>query len=426
MKKINIALVGYGVIGSGVLELLKQNHKIFSDKTGIDFEIKYIVDKDPSKLKGLKGIETTDNYKKAILDKEVSLIIELTGAIDFSYKLFEEASNEGKHFITANKALLSKKLLDMFAIARKNKTYIGFEASVAGGIPIIKTIRNYLIGNKILDIEGIINGTTNYILTKMTDENLEFNTALKKAQELGFAEADPTMDISGGDAASKLAILASISFNQNIQYDDVIKEGIDKIDLMDIQYAKELGYQIKLIGIARIVDGEGVEAHVHPTLVGNKNPLSSVKNEFNAILINADFLGLNMYYGKGAGSRPTATAVLSDIVEIGLKTAQGKEYNPQSFELSSKKQIRPLSSVVSKYYLRIMTEDKPGILAKIGTVLGDNGISLASVIQKDTEKDFAQVVFTTYKATETQFAASIETIKKFPFVKKTVYYRISD
>jgi homoserine dehydrogenase len=314
----------------------------------------------------------------------------------------------------------------MFRLARENERYIGFEASVGGGIPIIQTLRNSLVGNRIRSIEGIINGTTNYILTRMEEQDLDFETALVQAQDLGFAEADPTLDINGGDAASKIAILSAISFHQNITFDDVHVEGIENVKLSHVHDAQELGYSIKLIAMSRIDQNGEVEVRVHPALVSPKNPLSSIRNEYNAILVNSDYLGESMYYGKGAGPFPTASAVVSDIVEIGGKTIKKKEYNAYFFSLSEEKNTKPFSKIISRYYIRIMIKDVPGILAKIATVMGKHDISIASLNQKRSLEEFVPVIFTTQHATEKQFSEALKEIKNFDFVDNIVYYRIID
>lgn len=426
MQRIQIGLVGLGTIGGGLLALLNENAKLIARRTGIEFQITRVADKDTAKFSKLKNIKASADYKDIINDPDIQIVVELTGGVDFPWKLFQETVESGKHFVTANKALLSKKLLSMFELSRKNQAYIGFEASVGGGIPIIKTLRYSLVGNQILSIDGIINGTTNYILTQMTDKNLPFSEALKKAQELGFAEADPTLDINGDDAASKIAILASLSFNQNISRDDVYLEGIENIELIDIQNAGELDYTVKLVATCKIHEGDLVELRVHPTFVSNDNPLSQVENEYNAILVDTDFLGESMYYGKGAGARPTASAVISDIVELGGKICSKKGYNEHFFSLENSKKIKPISDIPSKFYVRIMTKDEPGILAKVTKVFGDNHISIASVIQKDTGKEFIPLVFCTHEAKEKDFQNSFQQIKSFNFVEKIVYYRTAD
>lgn len=424
--KVTLALVGFGTVGSGLVDLLLKNKKEITHKTGVDIVLKYVIDQDLSKLSSLKDVVISDNYQTALKDKEVDIIVELTGNVAFAHKLFQESGQAKKHFVTANKALLSKELYTMFEEAQKNKIYIGFEASVAGGIPIINILRKYMTGNRIQEIEGIINGTCNYILTQMEESGLDFPEALKQAQKLGFAEADPTLDIGGGDAASKIAILASLSFNQNILYTDVYTEGIEKISIMDIQYAKTMGYRIKLLGLCNINQNQEVDVRVHPCLVKQFHPLWGIRNEFNAVAVESDFLGLSMYYGKGAGAYPTATAVISDVIDIASRILSKKEYNPNFFTLSKNKKIKNRDHISSRYYVRIMTQDKTGILARIAQVFGENSISIATVMQLESQQNFVPLILTTHEATEKQFQDSLLKIQEFDFVESVVYYRILD
>ncbi|HOJ49608.1 MAG TPA: homoserine dehydrogenase [Spirochaetota bacterium] len=429
MKKIKFAIIGSGTIGGGVVDLFVSNIDIVKKKTGINFELSLVVDLDDSKLEKPKnyGIKVSKNYKDAI-KSDVDIIVELVGGIDFAWNLYNEAILNGKHFVTANKALIADRIYQMFKLARENKKYIGFEASVAGGIPIIKTIKESLLANKIECIEGIINGTTNYILTKMHKEKISFKEALLTAQKLGFAEADPTLDINGTDAASKIAILAAISSNQNIGLKDVYVEGINDIEFIDIKEAEDLGYVIKLIAMFKIDENNNIEIRVNPTLVSLSNPLANINNEYNAVLVAGDFVGKTMYYGRGAGARPTASAVFSDIIDIGNKIAFNKEYNPNLLFIDEENKVKSHEEIYSKYYLRLITEDKVGILAKIAKVMGDNNISISSLIQRDIYKKDGVVplVFTTHIALEKDFFKAIELIKGFNFVKEIVYYRIID
>jgi len=429
MSKIKFGIVGAGTIGGGVVDLFVSNKEIIKKKTGLEFEISYLADIDDSKLKKIReyNIKTTKNFKD-IINSDVDIVVELVGGIDFAWQLYNEAIKNGKHFVTANKVLISDRVYEMFKIARENKKYIGFEASVAGGIPIIKTIKESLSANNILCIEGIINGTTNYILTKMHNNRLTFKDALLEAQKLGFAEVDPTLDINGKDAASKIAILASISSRQNITLKDVYVEGIDDIEYIDIEEAKDLGYVIKLIAMFKKDEDGNIEIRVNPSLVPTSNPLANINYEYNAVLVDCDFVGKTMYYGKGAGARPTSSAVFSDIIEIGSKIAFKKEFNPSEFFIEEKNSVKSHEDIYSKYYIRIITEDKVGILAKIARVMGDNNISISSLIQRDIYKknDLVPLVFTTHTAKEKDFLKATDIIKSFDFIKEIVYYRIVD
>lgn len=426
-KRVNVAVVGFGVVGSGVVDLLQRNRDLINSRAEINLNLKYVVDKDLKRDRGVKILyaEFTDDVKKVLEDPEVDIIVELIGGTTFAFELIKTALEKGKHVVTANKALLAEKGIELFKLAQEKSLYIGFEASVAGGIPIIRTIGEALIGDRIIGICGIVNGTTNFILTKMLEEDMDFESALKLAQKLGFAEADPTLDIDGHDAAHKTAILATLAFSTPVTYYDVYVEGIRGMDLRDIYYARSLGYIPKLLSIIKKDDNGEIEVRVHPTFIPEKSQLASVREEYNAVLVHSEFLGISMYYGKGAGSRPTATAVVSDIVDIAKMVTLGyKTYN-HTVKLERNAKIKPMDETINRYYIRFMTEDKPGILSKISGVLGDLDISIASVIQKETKAEVVPVVMTTHEAKEKKIKSAMEKIEKMPFIKeKPVVYRI--
>ena len=317
---IRIGIAGLGTIGSGVVELIRENALVIREKTGVSLSVVAIaepaIDSRPDFDRA--GIRIYKDGMDLVSDPAVDILVELVGGVAFPKKLVLAALENGKHVVTANKALLAKEGQEIYQTAARKQLALGIEASVAGGIPVIKTIREALVGNRILEIRGIINGTCNYILTRMAEHGLSFAAALAEAQARGFAEADPTLDITGGDAAHKIAILAALAFNTPVDMADVHVEGIDRIDTNDIRYARELGYVVKLIGIARERGDAGIEARVHPTLVPVDDQLASIRNEFNAVFLRCDFLGDGMLTGKGAGSRPTASAVVGDIVDIAL------------------------------------------------------------------------------------------------------------
>ena len=427
-KNVKIAIVGLGTIGSGVIELLKNESDIIEKKSSINIEIKYLIDIDNEKLKKINcpdAIKTND-YKQAITDKEVDIIVELTGGIDFPNKLIKEALENGKNVVTANKALLAEKGKDLFDLALEKNKNIGFEASVCGGIPIIRTIYDALTGDRIKGIFGIVNGTTNYILTKMYEENIGFSTALKEAQKLGFAEADPTLDISGYDAAHKICILAQIAFNTPIEFNKVYVDGIQGIDLIDIKNANEIGYIIKLLAIAKFDPDETVEVRVHPCLVSKKNLLAFVRDEYNAVFLETKYFGNSMYYGKGAGSFPTATAVISDIVEISKSIFSNQ--NTTKLKHITNYPLKEIGEILSRYYVRFLVPDKPGVLSKISGIFGENNISIASVIQKERSKEtYVPLIMTTHLAKEKDIINALNTIEKLDFSKKrAVMIRIID
>jgi homoserine dehydrogenase len=330
--------------------------------------------------------------------------------------------------VTANKALLADHFNEVFGAALEAEVDLGYEASVGGGIPIIKTIREALVGNVIQRIMGILNGTTNFILTKMTREGLDFESALKTAQKLGFAETDPTLDISGGDARHKIVILASLAFNTAIDIGDVYVEGIEHIEKRDMQYAEELGFVLKLLALAERRD-EGVLVRVHPTLIPRESPLAAISWEDNAVMVDSDFLGKSMYYGKGAGKRPTASAVVADIVDIAQRLACGVAYDRGRYSFTQELAQIPFEQSRSRYYLRFFVLDRPGILSRISGILGNNEISIASVIQKETEEQHEHVplVMMTHEAREADIVKAIGSIDELPEVEgKSTIIRVMD
>ena len=416
MDKIGVAVVGFGTIGSGVVEMLQTQHDIIAKRVNAEVSLLYVVDKD---LKTDRGVSVqsailTDDYRKALNDTNVNIIVELVGGTGFAYTLIEESLKAGKHVVTANKALLAEKGTALFELAKKQKLALGFEASVAGGIPIIRTVNDGLAGDSVKAIYGIVNGTTNYILTKMLEESWSFETALKKAQELGFAEADPTLDIEGYDAAHKIALLSAMAFNTKISYDKVYVEGISDIDLQDVQYAGELGYIMKLLAITRKDADNNIELRVNPTLVSKDNQLSAVKNEFNAVMIESKYLGESMYYGKGAGSHPTASAVLADILDIARwKDNPDKTNKYLSFNDFP---IIPSGEIMSRYYIRFSVLDRTGVLEKISGIFAQHQISISSMIQKErSAHDYVPLILTTHLARETDMKKALDEIAKLDF-----------
>ncbi len=428
MKKLNIGLIGFGTIGSGVVKLVQKNKKLIFEKTGIKLELKKIADIDIKTDRGVKvdkKILTTD-ANEIFQDSEIDIVIELVGGTTIAKDFVITALNSGKHVVTANKALLSRYGKQIFKTAERNKKYIQFEASVGGGIPIIKVIKESLAANKIEQIYGIMNGTTNYILTRMEEDKIDFKEALKQAQELGFAEADPTLDISGGDAAHKLQILASIGFNKYIEDSKIYYEGIENIDLTDIMYVSDLGYKIKLLAIAKIENKE-IECRVHPTIIPDRHLLSSINDEFNAIYVKGDAMGPQLFYGKGAGSLPTASAVVSDILDIAKKLMDNNQnYTEKFYNENPNLKIKNFKDISSRYYFRFHTVDKPGVLAKIASILGKFNISLTSVIQKETGQKVVPIVMLSHKAYENDVQKALKEIKKLNIVKNLKIIRIED
>ena len=419
--KINIGLIGFGTIGSGVAKFLMERRDLLLKRTGIDFNLSLVCDKDLSSKRDVslpKSMLTRD-ADKVINDPSIHIIVELIGGIHPAKEIVMKALSRGKHVVTANKLLLASEGEEIFQKAKDSNREIYFEASVAGGIPIIKAIREGMVGNRFSSILGILNGTSNYILSSMSSEGSSFKAALKEAQSKGYAEKDPSLDIKGLDTSHKLAILSLLGFGKRVDLDDIYVEGIDNISNLDIQYAKELGYAIKLLAIAKRYGNE-LEVRVHPTLLPSEHLLSSVSGVYNAIFIEADLVGKQLFYGQGAGKLPTASAVLSDIVDIGHKITCGKNLAqsiiPKDVEI---KNIRKMDDVVTRYYAHFSAIDKPGVLANIADLLGRHNISIASVVQKERrEAHIVPIVMLTHEAKEMGMQAALAKINKLPAIKK--------
>ncbi len=421
MKQVRIGIIGFGTVGTGTIKILLNQRELIKKRTGIDLILKKVADKDiekPREITLSKEILTTDAME-LIKNPEIDIVVELIGGIHPAKDFIIEAFRNGKHVVTANKALLAEEGNDIFLEARQKGVKLGFEASVGGGIPIIKVMREGLVANKMLAIYGIINGTTNYIFTKMTDEKIDFQDALRQAQDLGYAEADPTLDIEGIDSAHKLTILASLAYGIPLSFNKVYCEGITKITAQDIAFAGEFGYKIKLLAITKILDGE-IELRVHPTMIPDNYLISKVDGVFNAIYVEGDSVGPTLYYGRGAGSMPTGSAVVADIVDI----AKGSETLP--FDFSEKYNIKPVQEIESRYYFRFTALDSPGVLSKISGVFGRHNISIASVIQKGRSKAGAvPLVILTHKAREKDVLDAVDKIDKLPVVAgKSVFIRV--
>ncbi len=427
MKEINIGLVGVGTVGGGVVKLLSQELDFFRDNLGLPINLKRIVDKVAARFAELpvgKAI-CTDNSDDIINDNDIDVVIELVGGMGFAKDLIIAALSKGKHVITANKALIAEQGPALFDLAEKNGVSLLFEATVGGGMPVIKTIREALVGNEITSVNTIINGTCNYILTEMTARGLLFDTALKKAQKNGYAEADPALDVGGGDSGHKVAIMASLIYNGYVPFDKVYIEGITGITKDDIEFAAEMGYVIKLLGIIRKAEGdERIDVRVHPTMLHRKHILASVSDVFNAVLLDGNAVGPILLYGRGAGELPTASAVLSDIVDVALNISTGAprripmRYYRHDNELS----IKPIDEVESRYYLCFWVADKPKVLASIATLLGEYSISIASVLQKEfREESCVPVVMLTHKAVEKNVRTALAEIEKLDFIKKKTH-----
>ena len=427
MKPINVGLLGIGTVGGGTWAVLARNQEEITRRAGRGIVISAVADKDQARAQKITGgrARLTDDANTVVNDPDIDIVIELIGGYTVAKEFVLKAINNGKHVVTANKALLATHGNEIFAAAQKKGVMVGFEAAVAGGIPIIKALREGLTANRIEWIAGIINGTSNFILSEMRDKGAAFDTVLKEAQNLGYAEADPTFDIEGIDAAHKLTIMSAIAFGIQMQFDKAYTEGIANLTQQDIRYAEELGYRIKLLGITRRsqVDGaEGIELRVHPTLIPTRRLIANVEGVMNAILVKGDAVGATMYYGAGAGAEPTASAVVADLVDVTrLHTADPDHRVPhlafQPDQLAGTR-ILSMEEVTTSYYLRMRVVDKPGVLADITRILADLSISIDAMVQKEPSEGEEQVdiIMLTHQAREKHVNAAIAAIEKLPVV----------
>ncbi len=428
--KIRVGIIGCGTVGTGVVALLLKNRDLIYKKTGIWLSLSKVADKDWERKREIevpRELQTTD-YREVI--EESDIVVELVGGKTFAKQAILEALSKGKSVVTANKHLLAEDGLEIFQLAREKGLFLGFEASVGGGIPIIKALKEGLVGNNIKSIYGILNGTTNFILTKMLDEDEEFEEALNEAKRLGYAEADPSLDIDGWDTAHKISILAMIAYGKYFPFEKIYVEGIRNIQLLDVELGKELGYTLKLLAIAKKGE-DSIEIRVHPTFIRSEDPLAKVRDVYNAVMIEGDFVGKIMLYGKGAGSHPTASAVVSDIVDGAKFLTSSKSY--ACFEWMEDLKLE--KDFYSRYYLRFNVPDRPGVLARIAGVLADHNISIASVLQKEMVckmanaegKPVIPLVILTHKAYESNMRKAISQIESLPVVEgQTTLIRVEE
>jgi homoserine dehydrogenase len=434
MKEIKVGLIGFGMVGAGVVRILQKNSRLIEKRMGAKIVLKRIADIDLKTDRGVKlkpGI-LTRRAEDIIEDPGIHIVMELIGGIEPAKTYILEAIRNKKHIITANKALLALHGMDIFGEAHRFGVNVNFEASVGGGIPLIRSIKEGLVANRIQSIFGILNGTSNYILSKMTDEGRHFQEVLKEAQEKGYAEANPTYDIEGTDAAHKLAILIRLAFGTPIRFAEIFVGGISEITPLDIQFGREFGYRIKLLAIAKIDQGK-IEARVHPTFIPEKHLLSTVEGVFNAIYIKGDAIGPTLFYGQGAGQMPTGSAVISDLVELGrnlLTQAKGRRVPPLSFQESAIERIslKRMEDMVIPFYMRFSVQDRPGVLSKISGILGKNDISIASVIQKGRKiKGAVSVVMMTHEAKEKNVHRALREIDRLGVILgKTIFIRVEN
>jgi homoserine dehydrogenase len=427
MKPINVGLLGIGTVGGGTFSVLKRNQEEIARRAGRGIVITIIADREVDKARKIAGDETliTSDANDVVTHPDVNIVIELIGGIVIAKELILKAIENGKHVVTANKALLALHGTEIFAAAQRRGVMVAFEAAVAGGIPIIKALREGLTANRIEWIAGIINGTSNFILSEMRDKGLDFDTVLKQAQKLGYAEVDPTFDIEGIDAAHKITIMAAIAFGIPMQFDKVYTEGIAKLTGEDIRYAEELGYRIKLLGITKR-NTKGIELRVHPTLIPSQRLIANVEGVMNAIVVKGDAVGHTLYYGAGAGAEPTASSVIADLVDVTrMHTADPKHRVPHlAFQpdLLSNIPILSMEDVETSYYLRLRAMDKPGVLADITRILAGLDISIDAMVQKEPNEgeDQVDIIMLTHLAVEKNINSAIIKIEKLPAVMGNV------
>lgn len=427
MKKVGLGLVGCGVVGGGVVSNLKTNRDLLAERSGIDLQIRKAAVRDTSKDRGLPAEALTTNWLDVVNDPKVDLVVELMGGTTTSKEVVETALKLGKPVITANKALLADFGEELFGLAEEKSAPIYFEASVAGGIPIVKALQEGLRANKILNIHGIINGTCNYILTRMENEKRGFEEILKEAKELGYAEADESLDVDGIDAAHKAALLASIAYGFWVKLDHVYTEGIRDIQLDDIDFAKKLGYRVKLLATIKVNNEGAVETRVHPTLVPLSHVMASIGGVYNAVAVEGDVVGETLFYGRGAGADPTASAVLSDIIEAAMNVVsenKGKVFAEHN--LYGK--VVTMDEVETRYYIHLNVEDRPGVLAQISRIFADHQIGISSVLQPegDHSESIPLIMFLDF-AKESNFRSAVAEIETLEVVKgQARFIRVED
>lgn len=426
MSKLTIGMIGCGVVGSSVLKALSTNADIIHARAGKQIVIKRIVVRDVYKAHkslekfGITSVEVDSHIDSILEDEEIDVVIELMGGVDLAYDIALRALQASKAFITANKAMLAYHRYDL--MPHSKKVSIGFEASVCGGIPIIRALKDGLCANHILAIRGILNGTSNYILTQMQTQGQSFESALAEAQKLGYAESDPTLDISGEDAGHKLLILASLAYGIDAKPKDILIEGIDGIKADDMEFAREFGYVIKLLGIAK-KQGDEVELRVHPSMIAKEAMISKVDGVMNGISVIADCAGESMYYGAGAGGDATASSVISDIIAIARGT------NPlhlgfctPTFEKSNSVRLRKIDDICTRYYIRLYAHDRPGVLGQVSQILGNHNISISAFLQKESEKSGrASMLFSTHSCYEHDIQCALRELEKLDFITQTPY-----
>ncbi|OEF95638.1 homoserine dehydrogenase [Desulfuribacillus alkaliarsenatis] len=419
METIKVGLLGLGTVGTGVAKMIFDNQEELNKKTGYAIEIIKVAVKNINKKRDIELPQAvfTDNPQEVVENPDVQIVVEVMGGLEDTKDLIIKALQNGKHVVTANKDLLAVSGQELFEVADEQKKDLMYEAAVAGAIPIVRAVKESLAADEITEVMGILNGTTNYILSKMSQEGADFADVLAEAQELGYAEADPTSDVEGYDAARKTAILASIAFSSRVTFDDVSVSGITKISARDISYAKDLGYSIKLLGVAKREDNGQIEVRVHPTFIPNDHPLAAVNGVYNAVFVKGKALGDAMFYGRGAGELPTASAVMGDVVEV-IRNIRSGSNGRIGCTCYNEKNIKDVNDVVSKSYIRLLAKDEPGVLAGITRILGEHHVSVESIIQRggqssgcdECEQGEAEVVLVTHAVRHQDLKAATDEI----------------
>lgn len=417
LKTLKIGLLGSGTVGTGVYKLVESQREEMPHKIGANLSVAKILVRDKTRKRdGIDQSLLTDRFEDIIEDDDIQIVVEVMGGIEPARTYINAALKAGKHVVTANKDLIAAHGKELLDAASENGCDLLFEAAVAGGIPILRPLKQCLAGNHLSEVMGIVNGTTNFILSKMTEEGMEFSDALMLATELGYAEADPTADIEGYDAGRKVAIMASIAFNSRVTFSDVYTEGITKITSRDIAYAKEMGCTIKLLGVAKNTP-EGIEVRVHPMLIPSSHPLAKVDDSFNAVFVHGDAVDDAMFYGRGAGELPTASAIMGDVIDV-ARNIQFHCNGRISCTCYKELPIKKINEIKSRYFLRLKVEDRAGVLAKIADTLGRYNVSISQVIQKDSREGTAELVVITAKVKEQNFSDALATIAEMKTTKK--------
>ncbi len=424
MKPVKIGLCGLGTVGSGTFNVLTRNSNEISARAACELDIAQVGARRDNPACDLSAVNVTRDIFEVATNPDIDIVVELIGGTTVAKELVELAIANGKHVVTANKALIAEFGNDIFAKAETQGVTVAYEAAVAGGIPIIKSLREGLAANRVEWLAGIINGTGNFILTEMGEKGLDFADVLKEAQDLGYAEADPKFDVEGIDAAHKLVILASLAFGMPLQFDGVFTEGISTVETRDIIYAEKLGYRIKHLGIAR-KEGDAIELRVHPTLIPNKRLIANVNGVMNAVLVKGDAVGPTLYYGAGAGAEPTASSVIADIVDIArhISREQSPAVPSLAFDKVEDKPLVPIIEVTTAYYLRVLAEDKPGVLSQITKILADSGISVEAMVQSEPEESAvnAEIVLITNLVQESELLKAVAEIEVLDAVTGSVH-----